>query len=126
KVIFCDFHGHSRRNDVFMYGCDSSYRQDIPANGALPQRSNCQLDYLNERILPYLLSKQVPDKFNFSGCRFSIHPTKEATGRVVFWREFEISHSFTLETTFNGSELSRCAQTPRFCMVTGVHCRVLD
>ncbi|KAF8567745.1 hypothetical protein P879_02718 [Paragonimus westermani] len=59
KVIFCDFHGHSRRNDVFMYGCDSSNRKDIPANGALPQRSNCQLDYLNERILPYLLSKQV-------------------------------------------------------------------
>ncbi|KAF7257710.1 hypothetical protein EG68_06985, partial [Paragonimus skrjabini miyazakii] len=52
------------------------------------------------------ISSRAPDKFNFSGCRFSIHPSKEATGRVVFWREFEISHSFTLETTFNGSELS--------------------
>ncbi|VDP86363.1 unnamed protein product [Echinostoma caproni] len=46
---------------------------------------------------------QAPDSFSLSSCRFSIHPSKEATGRVVFWREFNLTHSFTLEATFNGS-----------------------
>ncbi|TPP67810.1 hypothetical protein FGIG_06013, partial [Fasciola gigantica] len=49
----------------------------------------------------------VPESFSLPSCRFSIHPSKEATGRVVFWREFNLTHSFTLEATFNGSRKMR-------------------
>lgn len=47
-VLYCDFHGHSRKNNVFMYGCDGGRA------GAAPR--------LRERIFPLMLSKNAPDK----------------------------------------------------------------
>lgn len=41
-VVFCDFHGHSRRKSIFMYGCLSS---DAPEE---------------TRLYPYLMSKICP------------------------------------------------------------------
>ncbi|XP_018647138.1 Mername-AA213 putative peptidase (M14 family) [Schistosoma mansoni] len=96
-VIYCDIHGHSRRNNIFMYGCDPLYRHS--------KIFNHTKQTLHERILPYILSQQATSYFSFPNCRFTIHPSKEATSRVVFWREFEVINSFTLEATFNGSTL---------------------
>ncbi|CAH8597502.1 unnamed protein product [Heterobilharzia americana] len=92
-VIYCDMHGHSRRNNIFMYGCDPSNRYSKIFNTT--EKS------LQERILPYIISQQASRYFSFANCRFTIHPCKEATSRVVFWREFEVVNSFTLEATFN-------------------------
>lgn len=47
-VLYCDFHGHSRKNNVFMYGCDGS------RDGSETR--------LQERIFPLMLSKNAPDK----------------------------------------------------------------
>ncbi|XP_007951098.1 cytosolic carboxypeptidase 3 [Orycteropus afer afer] len=89
-LLYCDLHGHSRKENIFMYGCDGSDR----AKGL----------YLQQRIFPLMLSKNCPDKFSFSACKFNVQKSKEGTGRVVMWR-MGIRNSFTMEATFCGSTL---------------------
>jgi len=90
-IAYVDLHGHSRKNNVFTYGCH------------LP---GCNLEQLLEgRLLPWLLFQQSPDMFSFSSCKFNVHKCKESTGRVVMWR-MGITNSFTLEATFCGTRLS--------------------
>ncbi|XP_018415221.1 PREDICTED: cytosolic carboxypeptidase 2, partial [Nanorana parkeri] len=88
-LLYCDFHGHSRKNNVFMYGCN---------NKAHPESR------LHERVFPLMLSKNAPDKFFFKGCKFKVQKSKEGTGRIVMWRH-GIRNSYTMESTFGGSTL---------------------
>ena len=53
-LFYCDFHGHSRSKNLFMYGC-----------------SNQKADRLKERIFPLLYSKNC-DVFSFTGCNFAV------------------------------------------------------
>ena len=46
-VVYCDLHGHSRKQNVFIYGCE---------NRGDSQRR------LRERIFPVMLNKNAPDK----------------------------------------------------------------
>ncbi|NWY16378.1 CBPC2 carboxypeptidase, partial [Aphelocoma coerulescens] len=89
-VLYCDFHGHSRKNNVFMYGCDAG------GDGARTR--------LHQRVFPLMLSKNAPDKFSFASCKFQVQKNKEGTGRVSMWR-LGVSHSYTLEVAFSGSTL---------------------
>ncbi|KFO58775.1 Cytosolic carboxypeptidase 2, partial [Corvus brachyrhynchos] len=89
-VLYCDFHGHSRKNNVFMYGCDA---------GGDGSRTR-----LRQRVFPLMLSKNAPDKFSFASCKFQVQKNKEGTGRVSMWR-LGVSHSYTLEVAFSGSTL---------------------
>ncbi|XP_032043815.1 cytosolic carboxypeptidase 2 [Aythya fuligula] len=89
-VLYCDFHGHSRKNNVFMYGCDGGRA------GAAPR--------FLERVFPLMLSKNAPDKFSFPSCKFKVQKSKEGTGRVVMWR-LGITNSYTMEAAFGGSTL---------------------
>lgn len=52
-VLYCDFHGHSRKNNVFMYGCDG---------GGAGSGSR-----LRQRVFPLMLSKNAPDKVGRPG-----------------------------------------------------------
>lgn len=52
-ILFCDLHGHSRKQNVFMYGCN---------NSKAPEET---------RIFPFLLSKISPF-FSFEYSRFGI------------------------------------------------------
>lgn len=111
-LLYVDLHGHSRKHNVFMYGCHT------------PHCDHLQL--LHERVIPFLLSKQVsptgllkrnnsflenlvffqaPLMFDYSSCKFNVQKCKEATGRVVTWR-LGVPNSFTLESTFCGSTLT--------------------
>ncbi|KAL3318796.1 Cytosolic carboxypeptidase 2 [Cichlidogyrus casuarinus] len=103
-VLYCDLHGHSRQSNVFMYGCDSSYqeRAEDDTRDLAPDPKQ----FLMERLLPFLYSQQIPSKFSFKNCRFSVHASKEATGRVVFWRQFGVLNSFTLECSMAGASMS--------------------
>ncbi|XP_077423394.1 cytosolic carboxypeptidase 2 isoform X2 [Vanacampus margaritifer] len=87
-VLYCDFHGHNRKNNVFMYGCNN--QEDLPK--------------LQERVFPLMLSKNVKDKFSFECCKFQVQKSKEGTGRVAMWR-LGIKNSYTMEATFGGSTL---------------------
>jgi hypothetical protein len=40
--------------------------------------------------------------FSFEDCCFAVQKSKETTGRVVMWREFNLINSFTLESSFMG------------------------
>ncbi|KAL1785718.1 cytosolic carboxypeptidase 2 isoform X1 [Sigmodon hispidus] len=87
-LLYCDFHGHSRKNNIFLYGCNSNSRRH----------------WLHERVFPLMLSKNAPDKFSFDSCNFKVQKCKEGTGRVVMWR-MGILNSYTIESTFGGSTL---------------------
>jgi hypothetical protein len=40
--------------------------------------------------------------FSFEDCCFAIQKSKEACGRIVMWKEFNLINSFTLESSFMG------------------------
>jgi len=83
--LYCDFHGHSRAKNLFMYGCN---------NTAKDKR-------LKERVFPLMFSR-ISDYFSFDNCSFKIEKAKEATARVVIWKEFNLVNSFTCECSFCG------------------------
>jgi cytosolic carboxypeptidase protein 2/3 len=59
-VLFCDLHGHSRKQNVFMYGCTRT-----------ENRNAC-------KIFPYMLSKLNPC-FSFENSRFGVQKSKAST-----------------------------------------------
>ena len=87
-VLFCDLHGHSRKHNIFIYGCDTL---------------NDASSRLKSRVFPRMLFKNAPDMFSYNSSRFVVQKSKEGTGRVVMWREAGIQNSYTLEATFAGS-----------------------
>ncbi|KAM6157898.1 cytosolic carboxypeptidase 2 [Rhynchocyon petersi] len=93
-LLYCDFHGHSRKNNIFLYGCNNNDRKY----------------WLHERVFPLMLSKNAPDKFSFHSCNFKVQKCKEGTGRVVMWR-MGILNSYTMESTFGGSTLGKKRDT---------------
>ncbi|ELT89711.1 hypothetical protein CAPTEDRAFT_104264, partial [Capitella teleta] len=90
-TVYCDLHGHSRKQNVFLYGCE---------NRNNPNRR------LRERVFPVMLSRNAPDKFSFESCKFKVQKGKEGTGRIVIWN-YGILNSFTMEATFCGSSLGK-------------------
>jgi len=87
-IFYCDLHGHSRKMDSFMYGCNNATHAD-------------------EKIFPFLFSKVNPHLFNFEECRFKVQKSKRGTGRVVGWKELGVTSCFTLEATFAGSSIGQ-------------------
>ncbi|XP_055899497.1 cytosolic carboxypeptidase 2-like isoform X33 [Biomphalaria glabrata] len=90
-IVYCDLHGHSRRQNVFIYGCEQ------------PHRSNKRF---HERIFPSMLNRNTPEKFCYDSCKFKVQKSKEGTGRVVMWN-MGIMNSYTMEATFCGSSLGK-------------------
>ena len=43
--------------------------------------------------------------FNYRDCRFRVEPYKIGTARIVAWKQFQITHSFTLENSFYGYDI---------------------
>ncbi|XP_076847678.1 cytosolic carboxypeptidase 1 isoform X2 [Brachyhypopomus gauderio] len=102
-LVFCDYHGHSRKKNVFMYGCsvkETVWQTDISA-------SSCDLqEDLGYRALPRLLSQLAP-AFSLASCSFVVERSKEATARVVVWREIGVQRSYTMESTLCGCDQGR-------------------
>jgi predicted deacylase len=96
--FFVDIHGHSRKKNLFMYGCHNKNTEKKNA----------------EKLFPLVFSKSHPS-FSFDDCNFNIQKEKESTGRVVVRREFNVVNSFTLEASFAGPNIGRfqdCHFTP--------------
>jgi len=68
--------------------------------------ANQKADRLKERIFPLLFSKNS-ENFSFNNCNFVVQKAREATARVVMWKEFNLINSFTLESTFCGPSEGR-------------------
>jgi len=84
-LFFCDFHGHSTKRNIFMYG-----NNQIKA-----------ADKFKERVFPMLFGDNS-ENFSFEDCSFEVQKSRESTARVVMWREFNLYNSFTLECSFCG------------------------
>ena len=86
-TLYCDLHGHSRKQNVFMYGCN---------NKMIP--SEC-------RVFPLILSK-LSQMFDFSSCRFGVQKSKASTARVAMYKELkDCPNVFTMESTFSGLDI---------------------
>jgi len=83
--IFCDFHGHSRRKNIFMYGCN------VPGT---PEET---------RLFPFLLSRICPF-FVYHDSRFGNQKSKESTARIALFNEMRCKAIYTIESSFCGND----------------------
>jgi hypothetical protein len=89
--LYMDIHGHSRKFNIFTYAC-------CFAENTIEARNNNLV-----KVFPTILSERI-DSFSFKDCRFANEKDKEATARMVMFKEFNILHSYTLEASFFGTE----------------------
>ena len=89
-TLFCDFHGHSRKRNVFMYGCC------VKSSNMYDMRKN-----LLARMIPVLMSRRTK-LFSYKDSHFRMHKSKESSARIVVNKEFGIANSYTMEATFYG------------------------
>ena len=80
-LIFCDFHGHSLKKNLFMYGCNSFSKI--------------------EEILPNIFAENYSG-FDLQSCSNTIEKSKLRCGRVVVGTNLNIPCSYTLESTYCG------------------------
>ncbi|XP_060927657.1 cytosolic carboxypeptidase 1 isoform X2 [Limanda limanda] len=99
-LVFCDYHGHSRKKNVFMYGC--SVKETVWQSNISASSSDLQED-LGYRALPKILS-QIAPAFSMGSCSFVVERSKESTARVVVWREIGVQRSYTMESTLCGCD----------------------
>lgn len=80
-----------------------------------------------EKIFPHILSCTSPI-FDYNACRYNIEKSKEGTARVVLCKELGILNSFTLESTYCGTDLTERRQiTIRDLETLGVDfCKALN
>ena len=100
--FFCDFHGHSSKNNFFLYSCKS--RSDflkIGHNSIIPNPHKKKLSFI-ELIFQEIFSKESIyfDKFS---CINKILPSKIKTARAVLKNRYNIDFSYCLETSLGGA-----------------------
>lgn len=83
--IYCDLHGHNKKDNCFFYGCNKAADEGI-------------LSWTKTRLLPKIFA-QIEEIFNYNQCRFKQDKYKLNTARVVVWNEMRVTNSFTLETS---------------------------
>ncbi|XP_018614953.1 cytosolic carboxypeptidase 1 isoform X1 [Scleropages formosus] len=99
-LVYCDYHGHSRKKNVFMYGC--SIKETLWQTNVNAAACDLQED-LSYRTLPKILSQLAP-AFSMASCSFVVEKSKESTARVVVWREIGVQKSYTMESTLCGCD----------------------
>lgn len=87
-LLYCDLHGHSRKKNSFVYGCNRA------ANGGFHS-------WTRVRLFPRILAREN-HVFDIESCKFKVDKGKLGTGRVVVWKEYDVTNSFTLENSFHG------------------------
>lgn len=81
--LICDMHGHSRRKNIFIYGCNVPEQPEMT------------------RAFPYILSK-ISQVFAYNYCSFKMQKSKDSTLRITFFRELRCNYVYTLEASFCG------------------------
>jgi len=89
-TLYCDLHGHSRKHNVFIYGCENKGRNNARK--------------LHEQVFPLMLSKNASSLFSLKSCKYKVQKSKMGTGRIVVWC-MGVENSYTMEATFGGSTL---------------------
>ena len=100
--FFCDFHGHSSKNNFFLYSCKS--RSDflkVGPNSIIPNPSKKKLAFI-ELIFQEIYSKENIF-FDKNSCINKILPSKIKTARAVLKNRYNIDLSYCLETSLGGA-----------------------
>lgn len=84
-VIALDFHGHSRLDGTFAFGCPNDGTDIV----------HC------EKIYPRIVSL-LCNKFSWRHCVFSYPEDRSGAGRIIIRTELNVVQSFTIETSFGG------------------------
>ena len=83
NIVFCmDFHSHSKKLNSFIYACSSENIHEF-------------------RLFPYIYSKECT-LFSVEDSTYSITLDKVRTARVNIFKSINITHVYTLETSFFG------------------------
>lgn len=105
--VFVDYHGHSRRKNVFLFGCSKSgswsaadrAQSDEPMQYLVKHfliitKFLSKFEILTEQfclqLLPHLMQKTSP-AFALPLCSFKVERHKESTARVAVWRQLGVS-----------------------------------
>jgi hypothetical protein len=89
-LVYCDLHGHSKKLNSFMYGCNTAANDGFSS-------------WTKVRLFPRILGSLTP-RFRYNDCTFRIEKSKLGTGRIVVWNDFGVTNSFTLESSLFGYE----------------------
>ncbi|XP_059051232.1 cytosolic carboxypeptidase 1-like [Achroia grisella] len=93
-LVYCDYHGHSRKKNVFFYGCAGA--ESWCSNDRLVQD-----EPVNYLMLPALMHRISP-AFALGSCSFRVERERESTARVTVWRHLGVTRSYTMEASFCG------------------------
>lgn len=104
--LFVDIHGHSRKQDAFLYGCNE---QPGKAKGFKPSSAT----RTEVHVLPWILQHTEPGLFSYSRSTFGVARGKESTARSVACRQMGLKLSYTLEASLCGPS-SACGQRRHF------------
>ncbi|XP_049339940.1 cytosolic carboxypeptidase 4 isoform X2 [Astyanax mexicanus] len=99
-LVFCDYHGHSRKKNVFLYGC--SVKETLWQSGSPVNTASLKEDP-GYRTIAKTLDRIAP-AFSFNSCNFLVEKSRASTARVVVWREMGVLRSYTMESTYNGCD----------------------
>ncbi|RXN02520.1 cytosolic carboxypeptidase 4-like [Labeo rohita] len=97
-LVFCDYHGHSRKKNVFLYGC--SMKETLWQSGSTINTASLKEDP-GYRTIAKTLDRIAP-AFSFNSCNYLVEKSRASTARVVVWREIGVLRSYTMESTYNG------------------------
>lgn len=86
--LYCDFHGHNRKKNIFIYGC--------------PNKDNSR----RELIFPMFMQRNC-EVFSMKDSLFQIQKDRESCARIALFKEFNIINSFTMEISFLGSNFGK-------------------
>ena len=101
--FFCDFHGHSSKNNFFLYSCKSHNEfLKIGNNNIIPNPHKKKLSYI-ELIFQEIYSKENIF-FDKNSCINKILPSKIKTARAVLKNRYNIDYSYCLETSLGGAK----------------------
>ncbi|XP_072291842.1 cytosolic carboxypeptidase 4 [Eucyclogobius newberryi] len=101
-LVYCDYHGHSRKKNVFLYGCsvkETLWQSSVDTVGVKEDPGY--------RTIPKTLDRLAP-AFSINSCNYLVEKSRSATARVVVWREIGVLRSYTMESTFNGCDQGIC------------------
>jgi len=80
--MFLDIHAHSGQRDIFIYAPhnpDEAIQNDI-------------------KLFPAILDEISP-YFNYDGCKFGNEKYKKNCARLGIFRDYELNHSYTIESS---------------------------
>jgi hypothetical protein len=92
-LMFCDFHGHSKRRNAFTFGCaelvpdgEVPIPGEAPSSAAMAGGAGGAGSGVTGRLFPALLASRA-GSFSFTGCGWSVSKDKLGCARVFGWRD---------------------------------------